>query len=120
MLNETNSVLLRTDAMVMRPFIALCYVSAWSRKYLVTSAIGPYGLYKREARGRAAPECRVQTSAPVTKELNVQIYICCYRVTDRQTAMLTIPLTRTQVVIRSGGLQSLLGGNSPNDDSRGR
>ncbi len=56
-LNETKSVLLRTDAMDMRPSIALGYVTAWSRKYLVTGAIGPYGLYKRSALGRCAPSC---------------------------------------------------------------
>ncbi len=31
--------------MVIRPSIALGYVTAWSRKYSVTGAIGPYNLY---------------------------------------------------------------------------
>ncbi len=56
-LNETKSVLLCADAMVMRPSIALGYVTAWSRKYSVTGTTGPYWLYKCSALWRCTPSC---------------------------------------------------------------
>ncbi len=46
--------LLRTVTQVLHPSIASRYITVWCRKYLVTGAIGPYGLYKRSALGRCA------------------------------------------------------------------